>query len=123
MEVEEVNHTFLGFQVAKDMFAFLDKLHDLDLFSLILVTHFHNFVSCAKISTTRRIVLDAIISTWWHLWNFRNKCLFDQVCPKNISLVDVIVATSFCWVIHTKLRFEFMASKSILNPDVICFLL
>lgn len=45
-----------------------------------------------------KIFLEAVFMvTWWHIWNFRNKILFENELPKKSLFFDSIVSQAFTW--------------------------
>nr|GEX21785.1 RNA-directed DNA polymerase, eukaryota [Tanacetum cinerariifolium] len=56
--------------------------------------------------------------TWWFLWGFRNKILFDSNSPSKAVLFDNIVSSSFTWC-RSRCKATFTWNDWLKNPYLI----
>ncbi|GJU18008.1 RNA-directed DNA polymerase, eukaryota [Tanacetum coccineum] len=53
--------------------------------------------SCRMASKLKQIFEGVWYSLWWHVWNYRNKLLFDAKPPLKSTIFDNVIFSSFHW--------------------------
>ncbi|GKB77617.1 RNA-directed DNA polymerase, eukaryota, reverse transcriptase zinc-binding domain protein, partial [Tanacetum coccineum] len=96
-EVESVSHVFFACHVAKDNFQKICRWWNVDFMEVRSYDDWLLWMTNLRIHGKHKKVLEGVCyRLWWHLWSFRNKCVFgSDIPPKERLFDDVVRLASF----------------------------
>nr|GEY92011.1 RNA-directed DNA polymerase, eukaryota [Tanacetum cinerariifolium] len=94
--LEDVQHLFFGCDLAKSIFQRICRwcnLHWVDVSSFV---EWNTWFTSNRLSGKLKSLLEGVfITSWWFIWSFRNRSIFDESLPWRSMMFDDIVSFSF----------------------------
>ncbi|GJY62112.1 RNA-directed DNA polymerase, eukaryota [Tanacetum coccineum] len=95
---ENVNHTFFRCDLSKAIGRKICNWWNLNWSDMDSFAAWDSWFASIRVSGKAKRLLEGVFFTsWWSIWSFRNRCIFDPSPPKHSMLFDDIVSVSFLW--------------------------
>ncbi|GKC32682.1 RNA-directed DNA polymerase, eukaryota, reverse transcriptase zinc-binding domain protein [Tanacetum coccineum] len=95
---ESSRHVFFSCRIAREMLRKISRWWDVSYMELSSYEEWLDWILNIRISVKHKQILEGVCyATWWHIWNFRNKCIFDSESPSKAIILEDVVSRSFYW--------------------------
>ena len=96
--VESTRHIFFNCHVAREIFRKITCWWDVSYTEVSSYEEWLDWILNLRLSVKHKILLEGVCySMWWHIWSFRNKCVFGSLIPSKASIFEDVVSRSFYW--------------------------
>ncbi|GJQ95193.1 RNA-directed DNA polymerase, eukaryota, reverse transcriptase zinc-binding domain protein [Tanacetum coccineum] len=96
--VESSSHTFFVCHIARDVFCKINRWWDISFMEVSSYEEWLNWLLNLRLHSKHKHLLEGVCYiSWWLIWTFRNKTIFDLDPPSQSSLFEDVVARSFNW--------------------------
>lgn len=97
--VESSSHIFFACYVARDTFRKICRWWNVDFSEVCSYEDWLHWMVNTRIPAKHKTVLEGVCyGLWWHIWSFRNKCVFGSEIPPKDKLFEDVVLHSFSWM-------------------------
>ncbi|KAL4571402.1 hypothetical protein LXL04_018161 [Taraxacum kok-saghyz] len=97
-KVEDMEHLFFTCSFASEITDKVVRCWGLSTFSFPSLQGWKGWLDGVRLRKKLKEVLEGVFFvTWWSIWKFRNKLLFDSVLPRKSLIYDDIVSSSYMW--------------------------
>ncbi|GKF36787.1 RNA-directed DNA polymerase, eukaryota [Tanacetum coccineum] len=94
--VESSSHIFYACHIARELFRKITRWWDIIFLEISSYEDWTELLSNIRLHSKHKKTLEGVCYVmWWHIWNFRNKSIFDAVTSSKASIFEDIVASSF----------------------------
>nr|GEX95595.1 RNA-directed DNA polymerase, eukaryota [Tanacetum cinerariifolium] len=119
LALEDVQHVFFRCDMAKLVFNRICRWWDLHWVDVSSFEDWDVWFGSIRLSSKLKIMLEGVFYlSWWFIWSFRNRSIFDEAPPRRSVLFDDIVSRSFFWCIN-RCRSSFSSKYWLKNPYLI----
>nr|GEU32001.1 RNA-directed DNA polymerase, eukaryota [Tanacetum cinerariifolium] len=116
---EDSQHLFLSCDLAKSIAQKLCRWWWIQWVDVLNFDDWNSWFSSIRLPVKLKVLLEGVFFTsWWHIWSFRNRLLFDASPPRRSVLFDDIVSSSFIWSVNRCNSF-FSWESWLKNPNLI----
>ncbi|GKA19294.1 RNA-directed DNA polymerase, eukaryota, reverse transcriptase zinc-binding domain protein [Tanacetum coccineum] len=85
--VENIDHLFFSYGMAKDLWDLLARWCALDLPEASTIEDWFTWLDAAQMSKRAKTIIEGVASTMmWSIWNFRNAWIFSMSKPKKVNI-------------------------------------
>ncbi|GKA61618.1 RNA-directed DNA polymerase, eukaryota, reverse transcriptase zinc-binding domain protein [Tanacetum coccineum] len=117
--VEDIKHILFRCDLARSVLRRVCRWWGLDQQDWSSFLDWHNWFSSTRLPSANKELLEGVFYTaWWILWNFRNKCVFQDNPPRRSTLFDDLVLCAFNWC-HSRCNRKFNWIDWLKNPHLI----
>ncbi|GJZ25492.1 RNA-directed DNA polymerase, eukaryota, reverse transcriptase zinc-binding domain protein [Tanacetum coccineum] len=96
--VESSDHLFFKCSLTKDLYTFIARWWDVSIPEFFSYDDWWEWICNLRLNSTLKLFLESVFYTsWWLIWNFRNKSIFGSSLPLKARLCDDVVGFSFIW--------------------------
>ena len=96
--VESTTHLFFGCRFVNDVYHKIASWWDMSYSRCSTFEEWWHWLLSIRLPAKLKEVFEGVIYiTWWAIWGFRNKALFDKTQPSKEMLFDNIRSWSFTW--------------------------
>nr|GFB75958.1 RNA-directed DNA polymerase, eukaryota [Tanacetum cinerariifolium] len=101
LATEDSHHLFLMFDLAKSIAQKLCRWWSIQWVDVLNFEDWYSWFSSIRLPVKLKAILEGVFFTsWWHLWLFRNRLLFDTSPSRRSVLFEDIVSSSFLWSVN-----------------------
>ncbi|GJZ27106.1 RNA-directed DNA polymerase, eukaryota [Tanacetum coccineum] len=95
---ESCRRIFFSCHIARDFLRKISRWWDVSYMELSSYEEWLDWILNIRISVKHKQILEGVCyAMWWHIWNFRNKCIFDSESPSKEIIFEDVVYRSFYW--------------------------
>ncbi|GJY79175.1 RNA-directed DNA polymerase, eukaryota, reverse transcriptase zinc-binding domain protein [Tanacetum coccineum] len=95
---ESSRHIFFSCRIAREILRKISRWWDVSYMELFSYEEWLDWILNIRISVKHKQILEGVCyAMWWHIWNFRNKCIFDSESPSKAIIFEDVVSRSFYW--------------------------
>ncbi|GKD36618.1 RNA-directed DNA polymerase, eukaryota [Tanacetum coccineum] len=98
VNVEHANHLFFSCMFARGIY---DRIFKWCGLSFMTFSSYNDWLTWFNSLKFRKVIKDYLegifFVTWWHIWWFRNKIVFQSNRPSKFVVFDTILSHSFMW--------------------------
>ncbi|GKB38202.1 RNA-directed DNA polymerase, eukaryota, reverse transcriptase zinc-binding domain protein [Tanacetum coccineum] len=117
--VESTSHLFFSCSTVKDVLCKISLWWDIVIPEVDSYDQWLNWFLSLHIRSNSKTILKGIFYiTWWHVWNFGNKTLFDSTPPIKAVIYDDIVSRSFTWC-NSRFKYKCSWVDWLKNPKLV----
>ena len=96
--IEDAHHLFFGCSLVKDLSGMICRWWNIPWTELVSFLEWDSWFLSLRLSSTLESLLEGVfITTWWLIWSFRNRLLFDDSPPRQSQIFDDVVSFSYNW--------------------------
>nr|GEY38350.1 RNA-directed DNA polymerase, eukaryota [Tanacetum cinerariifolium] len=96
--VEDVHHILFRCSLAQEVLHRVCRWWEMDFQHLTLFSEWEVWFSSIRLPVIVKSLMEGVFYvTWWFIWGFRNRSIFDDNTPSRSKLFDDIVSSSFLW--------------------------
>nr|GEW46401.1 RNA-directed DNA polymerase, eukaryota [Tanacetum cinerariifolium] len=96
--VEVTQHLFFLCPIAQNVFQRICSWWELDGQVLSSFLDWQSWFLSLRIHSSIKALLEGVFSiSWWYIWGFRNRTVFDEFKPRRSVIFDEIVSLSYNW--------------------------
>ncbi|GJT65186.1 RNA-directed DNA polymerase, eukaryota, reverse transcriptase zinc-binding domain protein [Tanacetum coccineum] len=89
---ETARHIFFCCSLVKDLYKRIARWWDINLMEVSSYEDWWDWFSNLRLQHKAKMLLEGVFyTTWWMIWNFRNKSIFDSPQPKALLFDDILV--------------------------------
>nr|GEX27212.1 RNA-directed DNA polymerase, eukaryota [Tanacetum cinerariifolium] len=93
---ENANHTFFRCDISRAIGRKICNWWNINWSDMAFFADLDSWVASIRLSgKAKRLLVGVFLTSWWSIWSFRNRCIFDPSPPKRSTLFDDIVSVSF----------------------------
>nr|GEU54289.1 RNA-directed DNA polymerase, eukaryota [Tanacetum cinerariifolium] len=126
LALEDVQHVFFRCDMAKLIFNRICRWWDLHWVDVSSFEDWDVWFGSIRLSSKLKIMLEGVFYiSWWFIWSFRNRSIFDEASPRRSVLFDDIVSRSYFWFINrcrSSFSWEYWLKKPLFDCLVMFFL-
>nr|GFA25930.1 RNA-directed DNA polymerase, eukaryota [Tanacetum cinerariifolium] len=101
LATEDSHHLFLRCDLAKSIAQKLCRWWSIQCVDVLSFEDWCSWFSSIRLPVKLKAILEGVFFTsWWHLWLFWNRLLFDTSPPRRSVLFEYIVSSSFLWSVN-----------------------
>nr|GEV96468.1 RNA-directed DNA polymerase, eukaryota [Tanacetum cinerariifolium] len=101
---EDSSHLFFKCELAAVIFRMICRWWDITLPQISSYDEWLFWFKEIRLDPKRKLMLEGVFYiSWWSIWSFRNRLLFEAVNPRKDTLFDDIVSRSYLWC-HARCR-------------------
>nr|GEX16021.1 RNA-directed DNA polymerase, eukaryota [Tanacetum cinerariifolium] len=101
LATEDSHHLFPRGYLAKSIAQKLYRWWSIQWVDVLNFKDWYILFSSIRLPVKLKSILEGVFFTsWWHLWLFRNRLLFDTSPPRRSVLFEDIVSSSFLWSVN-----------------------
>ncbi|GJY62634.1 RNA-directed DNA polymerase, eukaryota [Tanacetum coccineum] len=116
---EDAHHLFFRCDLAQHVLRRLCRWWDLDTYGWSSFHDWLSWFSTIRFPSKSKSLLEGVFYvSWWHIWRFRNRTVFDDKAPNRSEIFDDIVLSSFNWSKY-RCHFSFSWTDWLKNPHLI----
>ncbi|GJX40177.1 RNA-directed DNA polymerase, eukaryota, reverse transcriptase zinc-binding domain protein [Tanacetum coccineum] len=98
--VESLRHLFFDCHVVKVIFRKISRWWDVSYMEMSSYEEWLAWILTPRLFVKHKRLLEGVCyGMWWHIWSFRNKCVFGSVIPSKASIFEDVVSRSFTGVV------------------------
>ncbi|GJY31196.1 RNA-directed DNA polymerase, eukaryota [Tanacetum coccineum] len=87
--VESSDHLFFKCSLTKDLYTFIARWWDVSIPEFFSYDDWWEWICNLRLNSTLKLFLESVFYTsWWLIWNFRNKSIFGSSLPLKARLCD-----------------------------------
>ncbi|GKB78475.1 RNA-directed DNA polymerase, eukaryota, reverse transcriptase zinc-binding domain protein [Tanacetum coccineum] len=117
--VETTSHLFFSCSVARDVVKLITRWWCIDDVELESFDDWEIWFDNVRLSQNNKKMLEGVFFvTWWYLWLFRNKILFNTKSPVKALMFDEVSSNSFYWCRYRS-KYSFGWNDWLKNPHLI----
>ncbi|GKC67108.1 RNA-directed DNA polymerase, eukaryota [Tanacetum coccineum] len=117
--VETLNHLFFSCDMAKRVSQLIARWWDVPHIDIDSYGNWRSWIDNIKMPKSNKSMLEGVFYvTWWLLWNFRNKKIFEGHNNKKATFFDEVICNSFYWCRYRSKK-SFSRDEWIKNPSLI----
>ncbi|GJT27100.1 RNA-directed DNA polymerase, eukaryota, reverse transcriptase zinc-binding domain protein [Tanacetum coccineum] len=117
--VETLNHLFFSCDMAKRVSQLIARWWDVPHIDIDSYGNWRSWIDNIKMPKSNKSMLEGVFYvTWWLLWNFRNKKIFEGHNNKKVTFFDEVICNSFYWCRYRSKK-SFSRDEWIKNPSLI----
>ncbi|GJX61884.1 RNA-directed DNA polymerase, eukaryota [Tanacetum coccineum] len=117
--VETTSHLFFSCSVARDVVKLITRWWCIDDVELESFDDWEIWFDNVRLPQNNKKMLEGVFFvTWWYLWLFRNKILFNTKSPVKALLFDEVSSNSFYWCRYRS-KYSFGWNDWLKNPHLI----
>ncbi|GKB06202.1 hypothetical protein Tco_0834435 [Tanacetum coccineum] len=92
-------HIFFICRITREVLCKISRWWDVSYWDLSSYEDWLEWILSLRLSVKHKQFFEGVCyAMWWHIWSFRNKCVFDSEFPsKAVIFEDVVVSWSFYW--------------------------
>nr|GEX40465.1 RNA-directed DNA polymerase, eukaryota [Tanacetum cinerariifolium] len=99
--LEDSQHLFFRCDMAKCIFQRICRWWNLQWVDAQSFDDWLSWFKSVRMPRKPKDFLEGVFYTsWWHIWNFRNRLIFDASPPRRSIIFDDIVSSSFNWCVN-----------------------
>nr|GEX15933.1 protein ABHD11 isoform X1 [Tanacetum cinerariifolium] len=101
---EDSSHLFFKCELAAVIFRMICRWWDITLPQISSYDEWLSWFKEIRLDPKRKLILEGVFYiSWWSIWSFRNRLLFEAVNPRKDTLFNDIVSRSYLWC-HARWR-------------------
>nr|GEU40740.1 RNA-directed DNA polymerase, eukaryota [Tanacetum cinerariifolium] len=117
--IETSTHLFFICNIADQIYYKIARWWNVTYEGFTSYTEWLGWLALLRHSIKLKALLEGVFyNTWWFLWGFRNKIMFDSNSPSKAVLFDNIVSSSFTWC-RSRCKAAFTWNDWLKNPYLI----
>ncbi|GJR11897.1 RNA-directed DNA polymerase, eukaryota [Tanacetum coccineum] len=117
--VESSDHLFFKCSLTKDLYTFIARWWDVSIPEFFSYDDWWEWICNLRLNSTLKLFLESVFYTsWWLIWDFRNKSIFGSSLPLKARLCDDVVGFSFIWC-NSRCKLNFSRLSWLKNPTLI----
>ncbi|GJZ33407.1 RNA-directed DNA polymerase, eukaryota, reverse transcriptase zinc-binding domain protein [Tanacetum coccineum] len=120
-EVESSSHLFFKCNMVRDIIRKITRWWDITYIEADSYEDWLNWLVNLRLSSNYKQALEGVFYVmWWHVWQYRNKYIFEAVSSPKAMIFEDIVSRSFYWCRNRCLDDSYMQIRSsILSTEVL----
>ncbi|GKC46974.1 RNA-directed DNA polymerase, eukaryota [Tanacetum coccineum] len=116
---EDSDHLFFSCDLGKCILQNICRWWNLQWEEVSSFVDWYSWFSSIRLPIKLKTILEGVFYTsWWHIWSFRNRLIFDSSPPRRSVLFDDIVSSSFTWCVN-RISSSFTWEYWLKNPYLI----
>ncbi|GKA12702.1 RNA-directed DNA polymerase, eukaryota [Tanacetum coccineum] len=116
---EDSDHLFFSCDLGKCTLQNICRWWNLQWEEVSSFVDWYSWFSSIRLPIKLKTILEGVFYTsWWHIWSFRNRLIFDPSPPRRYVLFDDIVSSSFTWCVN-RISSSFTWEYWLKNPYLI----
>ncbi|GJV42591.1 RNA-directed DNA polymerase, eukaryota [Tanacetum coccineum] len=101
LTLEDSQHLFFRCDLAKYISQRICRWWNLLWVDVSSFVDWYSWFASIRLSVKLKTMLEGVFYTsWWHIWSFRNRLIFDVSPPRRSVIFDDIVSSSFNWCVN-----------------------
>ncbi|GJW01916.1 RNA-directed DNA polymerase, eukaryota, reverse transcriptase zinc-binding domain protein [Tanacetum coccineum] len=117
--IETSSHLFFSCRLADQIYLKIARWWNVSYAGFSSYTNWFEWMMDIRLPSKLKELLEGVFyTTWWFLWGFRNKILFDSTYPSKAILFDNILSSSFMWC-NSRCKASFTWNDWLKNPYLI----
>ncbi|GKB75580.1 RNA-directed DNA polymerase, eukaryota, partial [Tanacetum coccineum] len=86
---ESSRHIFFSCRIAREILRKISRWWDVNFMELSSYEEWLDWILNIRVSVKHKQILEGVCyAMWWHIWNFRNKCIFDSESPSKAIIFE-----------------------------------
>nr|GEW62023.1 RNA-directed DNA polymerase, eukaryota [Tanacetum cinerariifolium] len=97
-EAETSSHLFFSCRMVRQIVRMITRWWDVPYVEVDSYEGWTTWLVNLRLSSKHKHMLEGVFYvTWWHLWSFHNKLIFESKSPSQALFFDDVVSMSFYW--------------------------
>ncbi|GJR07923.1 RNA-directed DNA polymerase, eukaryota, reverse transcriptase zinc-binding domain protein [Tanacetum coccineum] len=118
-EVESSSHLFFKCNMVRDIIRKITRWWDITYIEADSYEDWLNWLVNIRLSSNYKQALEGVFYVmWWHVWQYRNKYIFEAVSSPNAIIFEDIVSRSFYWC-RNRCKASFSWNDWLKNPYLV----
>ncbi|GJW44754.1 RNA-directed DNA polymerase, eukaryota, reverse transcriptase zinc-binding domain protein [Tanacetum coccineum] len=118
-EVESSSHLFFKCNMVRDIIRKITRWWDITYIEADSYEDWLNWLVNLRLSSNYKQALEGVFYVmWWHVWQYRNKYIFEAVFSPKAMIFEDIVSRSFYWC-RNRCKASFSWNDWLKNPYLI----
>ncbi|GJW73910.1 RNA-directed DNA polymerase, eukaryota, reverse transcriptase zinc-binding domain protein [Tanacetum coccineum] len=118
-EVESSSHLFFKCNMVRDIIRKITRWWDITYIEADSYEDWLNWLVNLRLSSNYKQALEGVFYVmWWHVWQYRNKYIFEAVSSPKAMIFEDIVSRSFYWC-HNRCKASFSWNDWLKNPYLV----
>ncbi|GKA27041.1 RNA-directed DNA polymerase, eukaryota [Tanacetum coccineum] len=118
-EVESSSHLFFKCNMVRDIIRKITRWWDITYIEADSYEDWLNWLVNLRLSSNYKQALEGVFYVmWWHVWQYRNKYIFEAVSSPKAMIFEDIVSRSFYWC-RNRCKASFSWNDWLKNPYLV----
>ncbi|GJS70202.1 RNA-directed DNA polymerase, eukaryota [Tanacetum coccineum] len=118
-EVESSSHLFFKCNMVRDIIRKITRWWDITYIEADSYEDWLNWLVNLRLSSNYKQALEGVFYVmWWHVWQYRNKYIFEAVSSSKAMIFEDIVSRSFYWC-RNRCKASFSWNDWLKNPYLV----
>nr|GEX79112.1 RNA-directed DNA polymerase, eukaryota [Tanacetum cinerariifolium] len=117
--VESTSHIFFTCQISSEILRKISRWRDIDYMEVSSYEEWLDWILNMRFLIKHKQSFEVVCYVlWWHVWRFRNKCIFGSQLPSKALIFDDVVSRSFYWCRY-RCKMSYSLIEWLKNPHLI----